>query len=51
MANLCKWKKSRIEKHFDDFVKIVRNPKFVCMKCGRVANSKKPLCKPKSLAD
>jgi hypothetical protein len=51
MANLCKWKKDRIDKKFDELVKIVRNPKFVCTKCGRVANSKKWLCKPRSIGD
>lgn len=49
MANLCKWKKDQYDKKFADLVEIVRKPKFACMKCGRVANSRKWLCKPKPL--
>jgi len=38
---LCKWKENDISKKFDKFADIVRNPKFVCKKCGRVADTKK----------
>ena len=43
---LCKWKQDDIKKNIDDFSDIVRNPKFVCKKCGRVADKKKWLHKP-----
>jgi hypothetical protein len=43
---LCKWKEDDINKKFDKFSDIVRNPKFVCKKCGRVADKKKWLHKP-----
>jgi len=46
---LCKWKKDDISEKFDKFIDIVRNPKFVCKKCGRVADKKKLLHKPVSL--
>lgn len=46
---LCKWKQDDISKKFDKYLKIVRNPKFVCKKCGRVADKKKWLHKPVSL--
>ena len=42
---LCKWKQDDIKKNFDDFNDIVRKPKFVCTKCGRVAAKKKWLHK------
>ena len=42
---LCKWKQDDIKKNFDDFSDIVRKPKFVCIKCGRVAGKKKWLHK------
>ena len=47
--HLCKWSKGDIEKNFSEYRKIVSKPKFVCMKCGRVASSKKFLCKPEPL--
>ncbi len=46
---LCKWKKDDIEKKLDTLSDIVRNPKFVCKKCGRVADKKKWLHKPVAL--
>jgi hypothetical protein len=46
---LCKWKKDDIDKKFDKFSAIVRNPEFVCIKCGRVADKKKWLHKPVAL--
>lgn len=46
---LCKWKQDDIKKNIDDFSDIVRNPKFVCTKCARVAGKKKWLHKPVEL--
>ncbi|MGD8283693.1 MAG: hypothetical protein PVG70_00760 [Desulfobacterales bacterium] len=46
---LCKWKKEDISKKLDKFSDIVKNPKFVCTKCGRVADKKKWLHKPVAL--
>jgi len=46
---LCKWKEDDIKKKFDEFVSLVREPKFVCIKCGRVAEKKKRLHKPLAL--
>jgi hypothetical protein len=43
---LCKWKQEDITKKFDKYSDIVRNPKFVCTKCGRVADKKMWLHKP-----
>ena len=45
---LCKWKEDDIIKSFDKYLDIVRNPKFVCKKCGRVSNKKGRLHKPAS---
>jgi hypothetical protein len=30
----------------EDYKKLVKDPKFVCKTCGRVADSKELLCKP-----
>lgn len=42
---LCKWGKKNIQAHFDEVTEIVSNAKFICKKCGRIAGSKKYLCK------
>jgi len=46
---LCKWKQDDISKKLGKFSDIVRDPKFVCIKCGRVANKKKWLHKTVAL--
>ncbi len=47
---LCDWKKERIKDKFEEYKDLVRDPKFVCKKCGRSSNDKKNLCKPEKLA-
>lgn len=49
IKRLCKWKDDDISKKIGTFSKIVKNPKYVCIKCGRVAGQKKWLHKPISL--
>lgn len=49
-SELCHWTKSQLEKHFVLLTKIVAMPTYACTKCGRAANAKKWLCKPKKLA-
>jgi hypothetical protein len=46
---LCKWKRESYEERFDKLRKIVAEPKFVCLKCGRAADKKKHLCEPEPL--
>ncbi len=46
---LCKWKQKDVSKNFSEFADIVKNPKFVCKKCGWVATKKKWLHKPTSI--
>jgi len=43
---LCKWKEDRLAEKLDEFMEIVREPKYLCKKCGRVADDKKRLHKP-----
>ena len=43
---LCKWKEHRLTERLDEFMDIVRQPKFLCKNCGRVADDKKWLHKP-----
>ena len=47
--HLCKWNENAISKNFNQYRDIVANPKFVCKKCGRVADKKKLLHQPASL--
>jgi hypothetical protein len=46
---LCKWKEERLTEKLDEFMDIVRQPKFLCKNCGRVADDKKWLHKPISI--
>ena len=46
---LCTWKKKDVAKNFDAFADIVKNPKFVCQKCGWVSTKKMYLHKPSEL--
>jgi hypothetical protein len=47
---LCKLtKKEFINTNLKEYSELVKNPKFVCTKCGRVAGEKKYLCKPMEL--
>lgn len=47
--HLCKWKKSDVDDRFDALCDIVREPKYICRRCRRVADRKKWLCKPTAL--
>ena len=46
---MCSWKKEKLKENFDSFKKLVKNPKFACRNCGRVAVDGKFLCKPVDL--
>ncbi|MCA9240971.1 MAG: hypothetical protein KDA37_12260 [Planctomycetales bacterium] len=46
---LCEWSKKDYVANFELLQKIVSEPKFACIKCGRAACEKKWLCKAKSL--
>jgi hypothetical protein len=46
---LCGWKKKYLSENLEELFTIVREPKFACEKCGRVANKKKWLHKPVSI--
>lgn len=47
---ICKLiKESHHDKHFDDYASLVKEPKYICKKCGHVAASEAHLCKPKKI--
>lgn len=48
---ICDWSKKDIEKNPEKLWEITKNPTFYCRKCGRVANTKKALCKAKSFEE
>jgi hypothetical protein len=48
--SLCKLVGKKILKEdAPAYIELVSKPKFVCLNCGRVANSKKNLCKPENM--
>ena len=47
---LCE-RKTALKRDPKAFTKLVDEPRFFCKKCGRVANRKKYVCKPRKLAD
>ena len=40
-----------LDDHTKKYTQMVNNPKYVCMKCGRVANDEESLCRPKKMKD
>jgi hypothetical protein len=42
---LCDWQRKDIEKDVALLISLVSQPKYVCKKCARVANSEDVLCK------
>lgn len=49
--SLCKLVKAdALENHWEEYLHLVEDAKFICRKCGRVSNSEKNLCKPELLA-
>ncbi len=45
---LCELNKLR-QKDFAAYAALVDQPRFVCRECGRAANEKKRLCKPRKI--
>jgi hypothetical protein len=46
---LCELKKL-LKKDLSEYIINVNNPKYVCTKCGRVANEKKLVCSPAKIS-
>lgn len=51
LKTMCEYKKEKLQKNLSDVKEIVKMPTHICLKCGRVANDKKYLCKPDKLSD
>ncbi|UCF07159.1 MAG: hypothetical protein JSV33_14795 [bacterium] len=48
--SLCKIaSKKQFKNNIDDYRKLVKQAKYICLKCGRVAKAKKNLCEPTKL--
>jgi hypothetical protein len=45
----CDWKKKQYSDDLPKLKAIVRDANYVCSKCGRAANSAKPLCSPEPI--
>ena len=39
------------ESRFEDIKAVVKNPRFICFNCGRVADAERNLCNPMPLQD
>lgn len=47
---LCKiCKDDCLKKCLDEYIDLVKDPKYVCKKCGRTAQKAKNLCKPSKI--
>jgi len=46
IKTFCKWTEKDIQKRVNLLADLVDEPRYVCKKCARVANSKKLVCKP-----
>ena len=46
---LCKWDKKERKEELDKLKDMVRDPAYICRKCGRASISKEFLCKPEKL--
>jgi hypothetical protein len=49
VKGLCKWKRAEYREQKKLLHQIVAKPKYVCLRCGRVADKKKWLCEPEAL--
>lgn len=47
--SLCQWDSKKIIEKKEKYVEKVSEPKFLCVRCGRVAKLKQNLCKPENL--
>ena len=50
-VSICKWSSGDVDANLDELWKMVREPRFACKSCGRVAKKKKWLCKPTRLRE
>lgn len=46
---LCKWKRNEYSEQKKLLRRIVAKPRYICLRCGRVADKKKWLCEPEAL--
>jgi hypothetical protein len=46
---MCKLRKKVLQDDPESYIKLLKEPHFLCKKCGRVANNKKNICKPLKL--
>ncbi|MBU1101499.1 MAG: hypothetical protein KKA84_13950 [Bacteroidetes bacterium] len=49
IETLCNLKKSAVTERFEEIVKMVNKPNYICKKCARVANEQIMVCKPKKM--
>ena len=46
----CKFvSKEYLEGHFEEYLEMVRGPRYICCKCGRATNSEDNVCRPQKI--
>lgn len=48
---LCKFNHAEIQASPKKYYKLVKKPRYLCLKCGRLARKDKYLCKPIDIKD
>jgi hypothetical protein len=38
-----------LESNFNDYAELIKDPKFICKRCGRGSDSKDNICQPKKI--
>ncbi len=46
---MCEWNRKKLKKELPDYAESVKDPRYVCEKCIRVAHKKKNICEPLAL--
>jgi len=49
---ICKLVKDKtLKNHLREFLELVKDPRYYCSKCGRIAHKKRNLCEPEKIPD
>jgi hypothetical protein len=46
---MCRLRKKVLKNDMEGYIRFIQDPRYLCTKCGRVANDRKNICKPYEL--